>query len=164
MAKRKSNLIKREKKMTVYVFDKATADELKEVETLRKLGWIVKPATEKKEEVKVKHIVDEEFNIEYDDVVKEDMVEFIKKYHPEDLKEFAIASHTSSGKKHNGEMIKNKDGKPRYLHISAKNWFYKHYFAETKWVKIEKMLEDRKFKSSEKAKANALENELLGLL
>lgn len=159
---RKSNLIKREKKMTVYVFPNATSDELKEVETLKKLGWIIKPATEKKEEKKKVTDVEitEDFNIKFDEATKGQMIEFIKKFKSnEDLKMFAVASH----KNKDGEVVKNKDGKPRYFHLNAKRYFYETFFPK-KWVEIKKMLDERGFKAGAKKKANALEEELLNLL
>jgi hypothetical protein len=159
---RKSNLIKREKKMTVYVFPNATSDELKEVETLKKLGWIIKPATEKKEEKKKVTDVEitEDFNIKFDEATKEQMIDFIKKFKSaEDLKMFAVASH----KNKDGEVVKNKDGKPRYFHLNAKRYFYETFFSQ-RWVEIKKMLDERGFKAGAKKKANALEEELLNLL
>lgn len=161
MAKRKSNLIKREKTMTVYVFPNATPEELKVVETLRKLRWTVKPATEKKQEVKKTHgEITEDFNIKFDEATKEEMIEFIKKFKSdEDLKGFAVASHKNKA----GETVFNKDGKPRYFHLNAKRYFYETFFPK-KWVEIKKMLDERGFKAGAKAKLNALEEELLGLL
>lgn len=158
---RKSNLIKREKKMTVYVFPNATAEELKETEILKKLGWIVKPATEKEKEVKKSHgEITEDFNIKFDEATKEEMIEFIKKFKTdEDLKMFAIASHKNKA----GEIVKNKDGKPRYFHLNAKRYFYETFFPK-KWTDIKEMLDARGFKAGAKAKANALEDELLNLL
>lgn len=160
---RKSNLIKREKKMTVYVFPNATADEFKEIETLKKLGWIIKPATEKKEEKKkvTKDVeITEDFNIKFDEVTKEQMIEFIRKFKTEeDLKMFAVASHKNKA----GEVKKNKDGKPRYFHLNAKRYFYETFFPK-KWADIKKVLDERGFKAGAKKKANALEEELLNLL
>ena len=49
---RKSNLIKKTKTMTVYVYSNATAEERKEAEELRVLGWIIKPVKENKEDKK----------------------------------------------------------------------------------------------------------------
>lgn len=160
---RKSNLIKREKKMTVYVFPNATADELKEIEAYKKLGWIIKPAADKKEKEKKVTVdveITEDFNIKFDEATKEQMIEFIRKFKSnEDLKMFAVASHKNKA----GEVVRNKDGKPRYFHLNAKRYFYETFFPK-KWVEIKKMLDERGFKAGAKAKANALEEELLNLL
>ena len=165
---RKSNLIKKTKTMTVYVYSNATAEERKEAEELRVLGWTVKPVKENKEDKKPREKV--EITAEavekdavglYDIVGKEDMVDYIKKLaKAEDLKAFAVASH----KNVKGEVIKNKDGNAKYFHISAKRYFFETYFKEAWDGVIKPKLDERTFKTGAKKKMSDLEAELLDLI
>ena len=155
-----SNLIKRTKSLTVIVKDGATAEELKEVRRLVELGWVSKPQKKEKKE-EISHEITAEFNISYDDVRKVDMVKYIKEFVKDEnaLKEFAIAAH----KKVNGEPSVTEKGKPKFNIIAAKRYFYATYFKE-EWKKIEKTLEDRKFKSKAAKEKNEIQKELLSLL
>lgn len=157
-----SNLIKRKKSLTVIVKDGATAEELKEVRRLVELGWISKPQKKKKKE-EIPHEITAEFNISYDEVRKVDMVKYIKQFvlakDENALKEFAKAAH----KKVNGEPSITDKGEPKFNIIAAKRYFYATYFKE-EWKKIEKKLEDRKFKSKAAKEKNEIQKELLALL
>ena len=158
-----SNLIKRTKSLTVIVKEGATAEELKEVRRLVELGWVSKPQKKKAKKEEVPHEVTAEFNISYDEVRKVDMVKYIKQFILEKdenaLKNFAIAAH----KKVNGEPSVTEKGKPKFNIIAAKRYFYATYFKE-EWKKIEKTLEDRKFKSKDAKEKNEIQKELLSLL
>lgn len=155
-----ANIIKRKKTLTVLVKDTATKEELLEVKRLVELGWISKPCKAKVEKVVEEHIITEDFDINYDKVRKEDMIKYIQKFKDEKaLKDFANASH----KKVNGEKSVDKNGKPKYNQIAAKQYFYKTFFPE-KWKEIEKMLEDRRFKSSKAKEINELDKLLKDLL
>lgn len=156
-----SNLIKRKSKLTVYVKEGATAEELKEVRRLVELGWVSQSCKPKEEKVIVPHEITKEFNIKYDDVRKEDMIKYIKEFVEDEnaLKSFAIEAHKTI----KGEKSVNKKGNPKYNQIAAKRYFYKTYFPE-KWKKIEEQLENRKFKTKEQKEKNALQKELLSLL
>ena len=156
-----SNLIKRTKSLTVIVKDGATAEELKEVRRLVELGWVSKPQKKKEKKEEIPHEITAEFNISYDDVRKVDMVKYIKEFVKDEnaLKEFAIAAH----KKVNGEPSVTEKGKPKFNIIAAKRYFYATYFKE-EWKKIEKTLEDRKFKSKAAKEKNEIQKELLSLL
>ena len=155
-----ANIIKKKTIMTIYVKDTATAEELKEVATYKKLGWLVKPCASKVSKEEVPHEVTADFNIGYDEVRKEDMVNYIKNILKDDkaLKEFAVASHQTV----KGEKSTTKSGKPKYNHIAAKRYFYKTHFPK-KWAEIEKVLENRKFKTVAEKNRNAIEEELLEL-
>ena len=144
----KSNLIMREKTCVVYVKNGATAEELEKVKRLRELGWISKPCItkEEKEKNKINHDVTKDFNISYDEVHKEDMIKYLEDYGTEEQKK-AFAYHAF--RDINGNPVYNKDGKPKFNMISAKRYFYKTFFSD-RWIAIEKMLEDRKFKASKK--------------
>lgn len=164
-----ANLIKKTKvkageKPIVYVRAEATKEDLQEVARLVELGWVSKPIKSKKEEIP--HDITKEFNIDFDKARKEDMVKFIKEFYPDDLKDFAVEAHKNS----KGEVVmvkKTENGKekevPKYFHLNAKRYFYKKYF-ENRWKEIESMLEARNFKNKKKKEANAMEDELLGLL
>ena len=167
MAERKSNLLKKTKTMTVYVYPKATAEERAEAEVLRKLGWIIKPGKveeEKKPKEKIEITPEAVKNnaVElYDVIGKEDMVEYIKKLgKAEDLKAFAVASH----KNVKGETVENKAGNAKYFHISAKRYFFETYFKEAWDGVIKPKLDERTFKTGAKKKLNELEAELLKLI
>lgn len=156
-----SNLIKKEKTLTVYVKENATAEELKEVKRLVEIGWTSKPCKPKVKKEEIPHEITKDFKIKYDEVRKVDMVKYIKEFVDDEnaLKEFAKASH----KLKNGQPSLTKSGKRKFNIISAKKYFYSTYFAE-EWKKIEKMLEDRKFKSKAAKENNEIEKELLDLL
>lgn len=143
--------------------DKVTEEELKEIEKYRILKWGIFPMSEKKEvEEKEETIneITEEFNIDFDKVKKEEMIEFIKKYHPDDLKDFAINSH----KDINGETKYSKKGKPTYQTFAAKIYFFKKFFPDRWANEIEPKRKDRFYKESTKAKKKSSEAELLALL
>lgn len=129
------------------------------------LGWISKPCKPKVEEKPKPHEITEEFNIEYDEVRKEDMVRYIKTFIKDDEKyaAFAEAAHCNI----KGEKLykKDKDGNKvrKYNQIAAKQYFYKTFFPE-KWKVIAEMLENRKFKSAEAKEKNEMEKEMLSLL
>lgn len=158
-----SNLIKRTKSLTVIVKEGATAEELKEVKRLVELGWVSKPQKKKEKKEEIPHEITAEFNISYDKVRKVDMVKYIKQFVLEKdenaLKNFAIAAH----KKVNGEPSVTDKGEPKFNIIAAKRYFYATYFKE-EWKKIEKTLEDRKFKSKAAKENNEIQKELLALL
>lgn len=164
MAKRKAGIVKRQKgthKNTVYVYPEATAEELEEVKKLIAIGWTSKIG-KRKEEVEVEpHEITKEFNIGYDEVRKEDMVKYIKGFveDKEALKNFAIAAHKTVKGKENLD----KNGKPKYNHIAAKQYFYKTFFPK-KWEDIEKMLDERKFKTKAKKEAADIDKELKSFL
>ena len=84
----KSNLIMREKTCVVYVKNSATAEELEKVKRLVALGWTSKPCItkEEKEKNKIEHNVGEDFNIDYDEVRKEDMIKYLEDYGTEEQK------------------------------------------------------------------------------
>ena len=156
-----SNLIKRTKTSTVIVKDGATAEELKEVRRLVECGWKSKPMKKKEKKEEIPHEITAEFKISYDKVRKVDMVKYIKEFVKDEnaLKEFAIAAH----KKVNGEPSVTEKGEPKFNIIAAKRYFYATYFKE-EWKKIEKELEDRKFKSKAAKEKNEIQKELLALL
>lgn len=156
-----SNLIKRTKSLTVIVKEGATAEELKDVRRLVECGWTSKPMKKKEKKEEIPHEITAEFNIGYDDVRKVDMVKYIKEFVKDEnaLKEFAIAAH----KKVNGEPSVTEKGEPKFNIIAAKRYFYATYFKE-EWKKIEKTLEDRKFKSKAAKEKNEIQKELLDLL
>lgn len=144
----KSNLIKKTKTMVVFVKSTATEEELKEVNRLVSIGWTSKPCItkEEKEKNKIKHKVDEKFNISYDEVLKEDMIEYLEKYKSEkEQKDFAYHAFRTINK----EIVYNKDGKPRFNMISAKQYFYKTFFPE-KWEEIDKKLKARQWQKKNK--------------
>ena len=156
-----SNLIKRTKTSTVIVKDGATAEELKEVRRLVECGWKSKPMKKNEKKEEIPHEITAEFKISYDKVRKVDMVKYIKEFVKDEnaLKEFAIAAH----KKVNGEPSVTEKGEPKFNIIAAKRYFYATYFKE-EWKKIEKELEDRKFKSKAAKEKNEIQKELLALL
>lgn len=162
-----SNLIKKKKTLTVYVKENATAEELKEVKRLVELGWVSKPCKPKAEQKEVvPHEVTKDFNISYDEVRKEDMYKYVKEFvtDEEKKKAFAVAAHSNI----KGEMLYKEDKKnntkiPKYNQIAAKQFFYKTFFPE-KWKEIEKMLEERKFKSAKAKEKNEMENYFLDLM
>ena len=156
-----SNLIKRTKTSTVIVKDGATAEELKEVRRLVECGWKSKPMKKKEKKEEIPHEITAEFKISYDKVRKVDMVKYIKEFVKDEnaLKEFAIAAHKTV----NGEPSVTEKGEPKFNIIAAKRYFYATYFKE-EWKKIEKELEDRKFKSKAAKEKNEIQKELLALL
>jgi hypothetical protein len=156
-----ANIIKRTKTLTVLVKDTATKEDLLEVKRLVELGWVSKPCKPKVEKKEVEHIVTESFDISFDEVRKIDMVKYIKEFVKEEdaLKKFSIAAH----KKKNGEPSVNKEGKPKYNQLAAKYYFFQTFFPD-KWVEIEKMLNERQFKSKKAKEENAIDKELKALL
>lgn len=156
-----ANIIKRTKTLTVLVKDTATKEDLLEVKRLVELGWVSKPCKTKVEKVEEEeHIIDENFNIDYDKVRKIDMVKYIQKFKDQKaLDDFAEASHSNI----NGEKTFNKKGERKYNQIAAKTYFFKTFFPD-RWVEIEKMLENRKFKSSKAKEINEVDKLLKSLL
>lgn len=165
------NYIVKSSKGIVYLRNGITKEEEAEVRKLY-ANWIIKPC--KPAKVKPEpHNVDEKFEITYDEVQKEDMVNYIKNFVKEEgaLKDFAIASHQS--KKGATKMVKKTiNGKKvevaQYFHISAKDYFFEKYFPD-RWEKILELKAERKAKfskgkSDEAKKKEAMELELLDLL
>lgn len=119
-----------------------TDEEKKEVADLKACGYDVKLAKESKKVVEEKHTITADFNIPYDKVKKEDMLEYVQNFvkDEEKIEKWAKASH------------KEKNGKKSFSQISSKKAFFEIFFPE-KWEKeILPMLEERIFKKSKKKK------------
>lgn len=151
------NYIVRKKSSTIFFKAGITKAEREAVEK-EYAGWAFRACQPKKAPAE-KHIVDAKFDISYDSVQKDDMVEYIEKFVNDKnaLKDFAVASHKSK----KGEVKRNSKGKLMYFHISAKDYFFEKYFPE-KWADIQQLKESRKFKGG--SKTPNTEDKLLALL
>lgn len=159
------NYIVKSSKGIVYLRNGITKEEEAEVRRLYS-NWEIIPCKPPKKKPE-KHIVDKDFNISYDEVQKEDMVNYIKQYveDPDALKKFAIASHQSKKGKQKivNKIIDKKEVKvAQYFHLSAKDYFFKTYFPE-KWEEIQKMKEARMAKFTKKKSAEAIAKENMEL-
>lgn len=111
----------------VFVKSTATAEEIKFVnDSYARLGWEVLPCkNEGKKPKKTKREVNETLkDITYDDIIKEELLEFAEKYlTKEEYTEFIKASYTI-------RVDKKGNKKPSYHHIKAKDFIFKLKFAE----------------------------------
>lgn len=118
-----------------------TEEEKKEVADFKDCGYEVKLAKKSENKPTEKHTITANFDIPYDKVRKDDMLEYVKQFaskEEEKIKKWAQASHTE------------KNGKKVFSQIASKKAFFKIFFPE-KWEKeIEPMLESRKFKKGKK--------------
>lgn len=165
------NYIVKSSKGIVYLRNGISKEEEAEVRKLYS-KWTIVPCKPPKKKP-VTHDITKDFNVSYDEVQKEDMVNYIKQFvkEPDALKEFAVASHQS--KKGVKKMVtKKKDGKEvqvaQYFHLSAKDYFFEKYFPD-RWEEIQKMKAERQAKFTKKKSAEvlakeAMEDELQSLL
>lgn len=113
----------------IFVRASATAEEIKYVnDNYARLGWEILPCKNegKKPEKKEPREVNEKLDgITYDDIIKEELLEFAEKYlTKEEYTEFIKASYTV--------RVDNKGNKkPSYHHIKAKDFIFNLKFAET---------------------------------
>lgn len=164
MAKRKSHLMKRTKGKNapiVFIYPGVTDEEMEEVKFLIKLGWNYKYSNNRKEDneedkkQKKENVVDEKFEIRYEEITKKNMLDYltnIKKVDEKEIEKFALESCKSIK---TGEYVYTNDGKLKYNHLAAKEYFYKTYFKD----RYEKMKKDKDDKKDERDKAAAEKRE-----